>query len=168
MVIERTQQSAERDLQNALNKTRSELNHAVGQRDLWNIRIMQLQQNVKNIRSALTKDRLMTARSGEADSDSVIGLTEAIRTVMRSWGKPMTAHDVRLALTATGFDLARFRNPAAAISNTLIRMFKAGELAADKKTKAYSFPVRDPAFYGDVPNPFGKNLLEMLKEPKDK
>jgi hypothetical protein len=166
MVIDRIEQSAERDLRNALSKTRTELNHAVGQRDLWNIRIMQLEQNMKNIRSALTKDRLMTARSGEADS--VIGLTEAIRTVMRSWGKPMTAQEVRLALTSTGFDLARFRNPAAAIANTLIRMFKAGELVADKKTKAYSFPARHPAFYGDVPNPFGKNLFEMLKEPKGK
>jgi hypothetical protein len=166
VTIEHIEHSAEKDLQNALNKTRSELNHAVGQRDLWNIRIMQLEQNLKNIRSALTKDRLMTARSGEADS--VIGLTEAIRTVMRSWGKPMTAREVRLALVATGFDLARFRNASAAIANTLIRMFKAGELGTDEKTKAYSFKVKDVTFYGGVPNPMGRTLGEMLKEPKKK
>ena len=126
---------------------------------------MQLETNVKNIHAVLTKDRLVRARTDQAQT--VIGLTEAIRTVMRSWGKPMTTREVRLGLVATGFDLGRFRNPSAAIANTLIRMVRGGELDAGP-SKTYGFRVRNAELYGGVPNPFGKNLTEMLKEPKGK
>src|SRR5229473_726212 len=95
------EQSADRDLQNALNKVRADLNYAVGQRDLWNGKIMQLEQQAKSIHLALT---------------------EAIRTVMRRTGKAMTAQELRMGLTVAGFDIDRFKNPAAAIANTLIRM----------------------------------------------
>jgi len=120
-------------LQNALSKTRAELSRMIRDRDLLNLRIMQLEMNVKSIQSALTQ-----GLSGE--DQSVIGVTEAIRTVMRSWGKPMTPREVRLALVAAGFDVKRFKNPSAAIANTLIRMTKTGELYYDRKGKWYGLP----------------------------
>src|ERR1700722_12461841 len=123
----------ERDLQSALDKTRTELSRAIRERDLWNIRIMQLEMNVKSIHSALAKG--LTGQD-----QSVIGVTEAIRTVMRSWGKPMTPQEVRLALVAAGFDLTRFKNPSAAIANTLLRMAKSGELQPNAKAKTFWLP----------------------------
>jgi len=144
------EQSAERDLQNALNKVRAELNHAIGQRDLWNGQIMQLEQQAKSIHLALTKTKMDQLRA--VKPQSVIGVTEAIRTVMRKTGKAMTAQEIRMSLNVAGFDIDRFKNPAAAIANTLIRMVRTGELIVDPKTKAYSFVARNAAFYGDLPN----------------
>jgi hypothetical protein len=128
----------ERDLQNALNKLRAELNEAVGQRDLWNMKIMRLEQNIKNVHATLTQTRLTNFRS-QMDQ-TIVGLTEAIRTVMRAAGRAMTAQEIRLSLSVAGFDVDRFKNPSAAISNTLIRMQRAGELGYDASNKTYQLP----------------------------
>ena len=57
------------------------------------------------------------------------------------WGKPMTPREARLALVAAGFDLTRFKNPSAAIVNTLLRMAKSGELQHNAKAKTFWLPI---------------------------
>lgn len=133
---------AERDLQNALNSMRQELNDKVGRRDLLNMRIMHLEKNIKGVRALLIKERLTSHREKQGQT-LVIGITEAIRTVMRAAKKPMTAAEVKTRLTEAGFDLERFRNSAAVIHNTMARMAKADELEVDRKTKRYRFSVAD-------------------------
>ncbi len=133
---------AERDLQNAINSMRQELNEKVGQRDLLNMRIMHLEKNIKGLRALLIQERL-TSHGQKQKKTLVIGITEAIRTVMRAEEKPLTAAEVKTRLTEEGFDLERFRNSAAVIHSTMARMAKADELKIDRRTKRYCFPETD-------------------------
>jgi len=55
------------------------------------------------------------------------GLTEAVRRILQaSTKKGMTPIDVRDALSKSGFDLAAYSNPLAAIHTILKRLVKAG------------------------------------------
>ncbi|MGA8213812.1 MAG: hypothetical protein WB799_09465 [Candidatus Sulfotelmatobacter sp.] len=103
---------------------------------------MHLEKNIKGMRALLIKERLISHREKQGQT-LVIGITEAIRTVMRAAKKPMTAAEVKTRLTEEGFDLERFRNAAAVIHNTMARMAKAGELEVDRKTKRYRFPMTE-------------------------
>ncbi len=128
----------ERDIQNAVNEFRRQLNEAVGKRDLLNVKILGLEQNIRNLRATLTATRL-TAMRGEEQEESLVGLTEAIRVVLRRNNEPMTAGEVRMALKAMGFDLERFANPSGTVANTLKRMSEGGELECSEKDRKYSF-----------------------------
>lgn len=127
----------DRDIQNAMNELRRQLNEAVGKRDLLNVKILTLEQNIRNLRDTLTATRL-TALRNEEPEESLVGVTEAIRVVLRRNNEPMTSSEVRMALTAMGFDLKRFANASAVVGNTLKRMADSGELkikfAAGKTT----------------------------------
>ena len=57
-----------------------------------------------------------------------IGLTDAIRLVMRGAGVPMTPVAVRDRLRAIGFDVAKYTNDLAAVHTTLKRLNDAGEV----------------------------------------
>ncbi|MGA9981402.1 MAG: hypothetical protein WBQ08_22470 [Candidatus Sulfotelmatobacter sp.] len=130
----------ERDIQNAINEFRRQLNDAVGKRDLLNAKIINLEQNIRNLRDTLTASRMSAWRSQEPE-DSFVGLTEAIRMVLRRNNELMTAGEIRMSLKSVGFDLARFKNPTAAIYNTLLRMAKAGEVQHNAKAKTFRLPI---------------------------
>ena len=110
--------SAEGDIRNAIQNWLDKLAEAVRKRDSLNIEIMQMEQNIRNLNSALFEQTM----ADQMEQESVIGLSEAIRTVMRRGAVPMSTADVKLALAVAGFDLPRFRNAAAAVANTLERM----------------------------------------------
>jgi hypothetical protein len=131
----RVKASATQSIRNAVNLTLSQLNEAVAQRDAWNVKIMQLQQDLRKLQIAAHQDVMVS--NYEKAQEGIIGLSEAIRTVMRRSGQPMTAADVKLALAVTGFDLDRFKNSSAAVHNTLIRMTKAGELQYTPASQMY-------------------------------
>jgi hypothetical protein len=57
-----------------------------------------------------------------------LGLTDAVRLVMRGAGVPMTPLDVRERLRAIGFDLSKYGNDLAAVHTVLRRLNDAGEL----------------------------------------
>jgi hypothetical protein len=57
-----------------------------------------------------------------------IGLTDAIRLVMRGSGLPMTPVEVRDRLRAIGFDVSKYSNDVAAVHTILKRLNTAGEL----------------------------------------
>jgi hypothetical protein len=115
----------ERDIQDAINDFRRQLNDAVGKRDLLNMKILNLEQNIRNLRAALTETRFAVIHQRE---QGAIGLTEAIRTIVRRNNGPMTSRDVRMALKIIGFELERFVNASAAVKNTLTRLVESGEL----------------------------------------
>jgi len=129
--------NTQHELQQAVNAIRRELNERVGQRDLLNARIMKLETNLRNLRGLLFKVKRTTF--GERREQLAVGLTEAIRTIMRGAGRPVTASALLLLLRKKDFDLDRFKNPSAAVHNTLMRMHSSGELAFDDAKKAYRF-----------------------------
>jgi len=57
-----------------------------------------------------------------------LGLTEAIRLVVRGAGVPMTPTEVRDRLRAIGFDVSRYVNDLAAVHTILKRLNESGEL----------------------------------------
>jgi hypothetical protein len=57
-----------------------------------------------------------------------IGLTDAIRLVVRGAGVPMTPTEIRDRLHAIGFDLSKYANELAAIHTILKRLNESGEL----------------------------------------
>lgn len=124
----------ERDIQDAINEFRRQLNDAVGKRDVLNIKILNLEQNIRNLRAARTETRFAVIQERE---QGTIGLTEAIRTIFRRNNVPMTSREVRMALKVIGFELERFANASAAVKNTLSRLVENGELKFDAESSAY-------------------------------
>jgi hypothetical protein len=57
-----------------------------------------------------------------------MGLTDAVRLVVRGAGVPMTPVEVRDRLAAIGFDVSRYVNDLAAVHTILKRLNEAGEL----------------------------------------
>jgi len=112
-----------RELQDAYNALRHELNDKIGKRDLLNIQIMQLEKNMKGLYSLIKRDRIANIR-GQLN----LGISDAIRTVMRMAGEVLDAPKVKERLEIYGFDLSRFKNPSAVIHNTLARMKDQGEI----------------------------------------
>jgi hypothetical protein len=124
----------ERDIQNAISEFRRQLNDAVGKRDLLNMKILNLEQNIRNLRAALTETKFAAIHEKE---QGMVGLTEAIRTIFRRRNGPMTSRDVRMALKIIGFELERFANASAAVKNTLTRLVEKGELKFAEDASTY-------------------------------
>ncbi|SRR5579875_1264112 len=108
-----------------------ELVREVGKRDRANVRIIQLQSEIKALRAVNARNVLTTA------DEQLVGFTEGIRSVMRITGKAMTAAQVKDALSLVGYNFGNLSNPAAAVHSTLKRMADTGELHFDKESKSY-------------------------------
>ena len=57
-----------------------------------------------------------------------LGLTDAVRLILRGSGVPMTAVDVRDRLHAIGFDVSKYTNDLAAIHTILKRLNESGSV----------------------------------------
>ena len=57
-----------------------------------------------------------------------LGLTDAVRLIVRGGGVPMTPLEVRDRLRGMGFDLSKYVNDAAAVHTILKRLNESGEL----------------------------------------
>lgn len=84
-----------------------------------------------------------------------MGLTNAIRLVVRGAGVPMTPIDVRDRLQAIGFDLTKYINDLAAIHTILKRLNDSGELlfiprAAGKQQYTWNHPPSLAAMNPDI------------------
>ena len=111
----------------------------VRQRDQLNVQIIQLQNQIRALTAVQALDTLSTDKP-----DTLVGLTDAIRSVMRLAKKPMTAAEVKLHLDLIGFDFGGLANPSSAVHNTLKRMVTQRELYSDEGR----YRVPDP-FYGE-------------------
>jgi len=99
------------------------------------------------------------------------GITDAIRTVLAQSKIPLSAPEIKSALARLGFDLSEYSNASAVIHNTLTRLERQRQVARveNPASQTVAYTLVKNSFYQrllDVPNPFGKTLGEMLKEPK--
>jgi hypothetical protein len=84
-----------------------------------------------------------------------MGLTNAIRLVVRGAGQPMTPIDVRDRLRAIGFDVTKYTNELAAVHTILRRLNDSGELlfiprAAGKHQYTWNHPSSLGAMNPDI------------------
>jgi len=84
-----------------------------------------------------------------------MGLTDAIRLVVRGAGVPMTPVDVRDRLHAIGFDVSKYSNDLAAVHTILKRLNESGELrfiarSPGKHLYAWNRPTTPVALGGDI------------------
>lgn len=150
----------EADLHRALMEMLNERAKLVVQRDELNIKIINADQNIKNVMSALAETHYANLHQEER---ATVGLTEAISAVLRRAGKALTTGEVKTSLKVIGFDLDRFANPSAAVSNTLQRMAKSGDLEYLPNEYAYRFyhPLREVS---KRPKGIGRRIAEGVKD----
>ena len=114
----------------ALGRERERL---IGERDRLAVDILRIEEKIRAMNQMYFADAL--AEKGR--ELTAVGLTEAIRIILRKQSAAMTAATLKAALEVLGFDLKRFKNPSAVVHNTLIRMSKAGELDYNGRDKSY-------------------------------
>jgi hypothetical protein len=115
----------DKTIRETINNLRTDLIKTLGQRDRLNLKLIELQNQIKSLEAVHARNVLMTMQSEE---QSIVGLSEAIRSIMRIKGRPMTPADVKEDLDVLGFNFGRFSNPSAAIHSTMKRMAGTGEL----------------------------------------
>jgi len=94
-----------------------------------------------------------------------MGLTDAIRLVVRGAGVPMTPVDVRDRLQAIGFDVSKYANDLAAVHTILKRLNGSGELrfiprAPGKHQYTWNRPVMPVALTRDIVQQMYENAAE--------
>jgi len=99
-----------------------------------------------------------------------MGLTDAVRLVVRGAGVPMTPVDVRDQLQAIGFDVSKYTNDLAAVHTILKRLNHTGELrfiprAAGKHQYAWNRPVTPVALGPDIVAFMRDNMAEQRLRP---
>ena len=114
----------------------NDLAEKIFKRDQLNIEIIQSQSHIRALRVLATSNNALAARVHGHDQ-AIIGLTEAIRSVLRRRNTPMTAANVKSDLDFLGYDFSSFSNPSSAVHSTLRRMSDGGELIYDVKPKTY-------------------------------
>jgi hypothetical protein len=144
----------EADIFRALLQFIRQRDELVAQRDALNVKIIGAEQNIRNMQAALAETRYSALHQQE---QGYVGLTEAISTVIRRAGKPLTTGEVKTSLKVVGFDLDRFANPSAAVSNTLQRMAKSGDLEYLLDQQAFRFPSQ-PLTPGEA-----KRMMERFR-----
>jgi len=149
------------DIQATLLGLRRELENVTMDRDRLTVRAIQIEQNIKNLEGLLFREAI----SEKHKQFTAIGVTEAIKTVLRTAGKPMTAADTKLGLQLMGFDLkGRFKNPSAAVHSTLKRLASTGELIHENKNKTYTLRPPWHPLYGEADLSPTRELAFMLTE----
>ena len=99
-----------------------ELEQAIEERDRANVKIIGLQARLRAL-YALADQQMLAP-----DSEEVVGLTDAVRSILRLSGRAMQAAEVKTNLDVMGFNFKNSVNPSAAVHNTLKRMAATGEI----------------------------------------
>src|SRR5262245_31180917 len=99
-----------------------------------------------------------------------MGLTDAVRLVVRGAGVPMTPVDVRDRLQAIGFDVSKYTNDLAAVHTILKRLNQSGELrfiprAPGKHQYTWNRPVTPVALGPDIVAFMRDNMAEQRLRP---
>jgi hypothetical protein len=169
------------DYEKALSAAKTEIDQLLEQRTQIDNRITQLKFTTEALSKLLGIDIWAKAARlaefiNQVPADP--GITNAIRQVLASSKIPMNPTEIKLGLESIGFDLSEYANSGAVIHNTLARLERQGEVARVQnpagQTVAYALIGQRKTLKqrgleaGGVPNPFGKNLTEMLKESPGK
>ena len=99
-----------------------------------------------------------------------IGLTDAIRLVVRGAGVPMTPIEVRDRLHGIGFDVSKYTNDLAAVHTILKRLNESGELrfiprAPGKHQYTWNRPVTPVLLGADIVAFMRDNMAEQRLRP---
>jgi hypothetical protein len=90
-----------------------------------------------------------------------MGLTDAIRLVMRGAGVPMTPVDVRDRLHAIGFDVSKYANDLAAVHTILKRLNESGELRfVPRAPGKHQYTLNRPL----TPVALGPDIVRFMRE----
>jgi hypothetical protein len=90
-----------------------------------------------------------------------LGLTDAIRLVVRGAGVPMTPTDVRDRLRAIGFDVSKYANDLAAVHTILKRLNESGELRfVARAGTGHQYTWNRPL----TPGALGPDILRFARE----
>ena len=90
-----------------------------------------------------------------------LGLTDAVRLVVRGAGVPMTPTEVRDRLRAIGFDVSKYVNDLAAVHTILRRLNESGEL------RVIAHAVGKPQYTWNRPSTpvgLGPDILRFMRE----
>jgi hypothetical protein len=90
-----------------------------------------------------------------------LGLTDAVRLVVRGAGVPMTPTEVRDRLRAIGFDVSKYVNDLAAVHTILKRLNESGELRfVARGPGAHQYTWNRPV----TPVALGPDILRFMRE----
>jgi hypothetical protein len=132
------------DIHAILENSKKQLADLIKRRDELNVDILRVQNEVRQLTAIAWRDELSQRQN--AIRDALVGLSDAIRSLMRLNGTPMTPAQVKAALTMMGYDFKDAANPSAIVHNTLKRLHSSGELVFDPRTKTYQLGSQ---FYKD-------------------
>jgi len=153
----------------ALNKARQELDDLLIQRAEMDGRISQLEVTINGL-AALCDPTDYYQGTPHPPLDASAGITDAIRMVLNQSHTAMTAPQIRDALLDMGYDTSRYASILTVIHNTIKRMNDQGEIFIVQNSGRFvGWRYRTappPPGDNDLPNPFGRTLGEMLKEPQ--
>jgi hypothetical protein len=126
----------EQTIQEMLAAAEQDLVDKIRQRDELNLKIITIQNQVGSLRS-LTARNSLASRFLQAGKPPLVGLTDAIRSVLRLQHKPMSAGKIKTLLDVLGFNFLGISNASAAVHNTLKRLAESGEVIYTPATKTY-------------------------------
>lgn len=126
------------DIKTRLEQSKAQLAEFVRQRDQLNVAIIQLQNEVRALTAVVWRDELTKSQNNM--QQAVVGISDAIRSILRLKKVAMTAAQVKADLELMGYDFAGLANPSALVHNTLKRMAGTGELGYDSRNKTYQAP----------------------------
>ena len=90
-----------------------------------------------------------------------LGLTDAIRLVVRGAGVPMSPIEVRDRLQAIGFDVAKYANDLAAVHTILKRLNESGELRfIARGAGAHQYVWNRPS----TPVALGPDIVQFMRD----
>jgi hypothetical protein len=118
----------------ALAHAKKELATLTAEKFSIDAKIARLQASIKAL-SAMTEEEISYGIALEAMNSSFLsemgklGITDAIRAVLRESKMSMTAPQIRDALKAGNYDISDYSNALTVIHNTIKRMEKQGEIS---------------------------------------
>jgi hypothetical protein len=146
------------DIKTRLEQSKVQLAEFIRQRDQLNVAIIQIQNEIRALSAIVWRDEL-TQRHNDIEL-AVIGISDAVRSVLRLQNKAMTAAQVKDALDLMGYNFAGLANASALVHNTLKRMAGTGELEFTPDAKTFSFPRRTL-----TPGEAKRMMQELLPKP---
>src|SRR5437588_7982619 len=97
--------TTDKAIRESLQQREQQLADAIRKRDLLTVEIVRLQSEIKALSRTLIADALVH-RTKEI-KETVVGLSDMIRSVLRLTAEPLTAAQVKGMLTISGFDFSR-------------------------------------------------------------
>lgn len=143
--------------QKALEAAQQELIQLVSARNGIDKRMAQLKTTI-SLLSALVEEAPTTYELPELGD---VGITDAIRQLLKEQGAAMTPAGLKAKLAERDFDLDKYANAAAVIHNTLKRLEAQKEIVAVKTESGVTAYSMEPSFWGQLAGNFAEQLANI-------